>query len=485
MELEWSPYQNAVFEDMARGSGHTVVTARAGAAKTTTLVAGVGHIESRESTLVCAFGKDIERTLKERMRVVRPRAHVQTLHSFGRRVITLAAKKNVEFQFDKVDRIMDSVIGSDRGNPFISSLRFLTKKVVALAKSQFAHTPEEIDELLDTHGLDVSSRFRVQLIDHALAVMEQCKKPPPVIDFDDQIWLPEVLGLPVPQYDRVMIDEAQDMTPAQIKLALRACKPKTGRITAIGDDKQAIFAWRGAYAGVLDEIVDRYGAKRLPLPISYRCPRKVIEYAKMFVPDIEPSPWAIEGVRESIDAAKMMSMVSCDDFILSRLNAPLVALSFMFIRQGRRVRVAGRDNSQRIVAFIRKSGAGSVDQLLHYTREWLESERDRLGKKKRATALVEDLAETIEALADNCPSIGQCIERAQYIFGDDDEHKPIVLSSVHKAKGLERDRVFLLEGTFRIDRGGEESNIAYVAATRAKVALYHVSGFEKQPRRKR
>jgi superfamily I DNA/RNA helicase len=43
----------------------------------------------------------------------------------------------------------------------------------------------------------------------------------------------------------------------------------------------------------------------------------------------------------------------------------------------------------------------------------------------------------------------------------------VVLSSVHKAKGLERDRVWLLEESFRRS-GGEEDNIRYVAITRAK-----------------
>jgi superfamily I DNA/RNA helicase len=51
----------------------------------------------------------------------------------------------------------------------------------------------------------------------------------------------------------------------------------------------------------------------------------------------------------------------------------------------------------------------------------------------------------------------------------------ITCSSVHKAKGLEADNVFVLEGTFRPGKE-EENNIYYVAVTRAKNRLIFVQG---------
>jgi superfamily I DNA/RNA helicase len=64
------------------------------------------------------------------------------------------------------------------------------------------------------------------------------------------------------------------------------------------------------------------------------------------------------------------------------------------------------------------------------------------------------------------------------LFVDDKGfNKPtVVLSSVHKAKGLEWNRVFLISKTFRVTKGeDEEANIYYVAVTRAKQELVFVS----------
>ena len=72
------------------------------------------------------------------------------------------------------------------------------------------------------------------------------------------------------------------------------------------------------------------------------------------------------------------------------------------------------------------------------------------------------------------------------IFVDGGSEDRVVLSSTHKAKGLERDRVFVLSSTYlkkrRDKKTGEwylpqeERHLAYVAWTRAKKELYFVEG---------
>ncbi len=79
-------------------------------------------------------------------------------------------------------------------------------------------------------------------------------------------------------------------------------------------------------------------------------------------------------------------------------------------------------------------------------------------------------------VAEDAPNVQVIMLRLSSLFQDTDERsKPAVtLSAVHRAKGLEWDRTFLLEGTFRRERGGEEANVWYTAVTRAKRELVWV-----------
>jgi ATP-dependent exoDNAse (exonuclease V) beta subunit len=86
------------------------------------------------------------------------------------------------------------------------------------------------------------------------------------------------------------------------------------------------------------------------------------------------------------------------------------------------------------------------------------------------------------ALTDGADSVEDVIGNINDLFSDKSEGACIMLSSTHKSKGLERDRVWLLSGTYRPGTSSEESNLLYVAQTRAKHSLFLVSGFEKKRR---
>ena len=75
---------------------------------------------------------------------------------------------------------------------------------------------------------------------------------------------------------------------------------------------------------------------------------------------------------------------------------------------------------------------------------------------------------------------------AYELFTGDDHSNVVVFSTVHKFKGLEGERVWLLTKTFRRSRrgedgsqwrsGSEEENIRYVAITRSKHELIWLNG---------
>jgi len=84
----------------------------------------------------------------------------------------------------------------------------------------------------------------------------------------------------------------------------------------------------------------------------------------------------------------------------------------------------------------------------------------------------------IRALAENSKDMSDLQNRIEWLFEDNPDAGQIICSSVHKAKGLETERVFLLqESLYRRGVTPEENNLEYVAVTRAKSHLTIVTGF--------
>jgi DNA helicase-2/ATP-dependent DNA helicase PcrA len=352
-----------------------------------------------------------------------------------------------------------------------------------LCKGYLAHTPEEIEPVLDRHEVDTCGESREGFVTKVIKVMNACKKDTSRIDFDDMIWIPNVLGLKMRQFDCVFIDEAQDLNRAQIELALASVRPG-GRIVSVGDEHQAIYGFRGADSNAIQNIVDRMGSKRMPLSVTYRCAKSIVEMAKTLVPNIEAAPNAEEGLVEEMSINKLDTMVRPGDFILSRVNAPLIKWCLALLKAHIPANVQGRDLGKSLIAMIKKSKATDVDAFLSWLTEWETMEVERLLKAKRDSSVISDKADCLRTLSEGTRSLQDVKGNIDKLFHDGDDHNRVILSSIHKSKGLERDRVFVLRDTLRhgkVSRDGsppsmEESNLAYVAFTRAKQSLYLVSG---------
>jgi superfamily I DNA/RNA helicase len=87
---------------------------------------------------------------------------------------------------------------------------------------------------------------------------------------------------------------------------------------------------------------------------------------------------------------------------------------------------------------------------------------------------IADKASCLRAMCDGAQSLNEVTARIEALFSDDDNGARIVLSTTHKAKGLERDNVYLLRDTYLKRDKVEETNLYYVACTRAKTNLYLV-----------
>ena len=291
------------------------------------------------------------------------------------------------------------------------------------------------------------------------------------------VWLPVVMGWCRPRFNLVVIDECQDMNLPQLLMAKASCEVG-GRIVVVGDSKQAIYGFRGATQNAMGMMKVTLRARVFSLTTTYRCPKSVVALAAELVPGYKAADEAPEGeVKNVTDTVTALP----GDAILSRLNAPLMPLALGFLRRNVPARIEGRDIGRQLVGMVKSMRAKSVPNFIEKVGQWLTKQEDRLKGTKNADKRLEqsnDIAQTLIAVAENASSVADIELKLSSLFQDTDSNsKPaIVLSSVHKAKGLEWPRVFILSETFRKGKGQEEDNIYYVAITRAQRILNFVSG---------
>lgn len=469
MERIWSEYQKAVFENVEKGTGHTIIIARAGASKSSSLVEAAKRLDPNKKHLFCAFNKDIQMELQGRL----PEYTICiTLHSLGLREIKRRFPK-VFINNKKTQNIVQGFFSNDEYSyEIISGIC----KTIEICKNTLQDTPKAIEDIIINNDIETGEMDLDQFINYVSQGLRRCKEVTNEIDFTDMIWFPFVYNLHMQKFDNVFTEECQDLNKAQIELALGALKPE-GRFFAVGDNFQAIYLFRQADSKIFDNLRQRLSPPptELKLPICYRCPKKIIELAKKFVPDIEPYEHAIEGEIENTSYEKYLELIKPGDAVLSRKNAPLISNCMKALRLGIPANIVGRDLGEGLKSLVKKSKKKDVVSLLSWLITWQEKEIRKI-QAKDPNADVEhiyDKVECLKAFCDEAKSIKQLIDNIDKLFAENDRSKIVSFSNVHKFKGLEVDNTFLFTDTFR-NSSQEEKNIKYVAVTRAKKKLWLV-----------
>lgn len=495
-------------EDMAVDP-NLVVIARAGSGKTTTILQAVQYAPE-EKILLTAFNKPIQEELERRVRgLERSGVEALTLHSLGYRAI----RREFGYirtckRFEREDWLADQVCG---GMPY--GAKRLVAKLVTKAR-EIEPTSATVESLIELamdfdlvpgprdNALSVGdvARATMRALGHALS-MDGIRATG--LDFADMIFLPLALELVEPEYGLVVTDEYQDMTRAQALLARAAVLPG-GRMAIFGDDRQCIYAFRGADVANIAKVKSELHAATLKLPRTYRCPLAVVELAQKLVPDFEPNPTAKNGIIDSIDTLdELVTQAQTGDFVLSRTNAPLMRVALRLLREGKPAIIRGRDFGGTLQTMVRQLAKGaaaySITAFLAALDVYESKQRERLVamKLEERVALLVDKCDTLRYIARDMNNVNGLIERIKDLFVDRAKDA-VICSTVHKAKGLESNRVFLLEHSFHAvripcecghqtyhhadackkcrclvfvqdaDRKLEEDNIRYVAITRTK-----------------
>jgi superfamily I DNA/RNA helicase len=490
--MKWSKQQTAIFTWMKTGRGNARVTARAGTGKTTTIIEAINHAPENQ-ILVCAFNKEIADELSRRLK--NPKASARTLHSIGNGIVY----KNIgSAQIDK-DRgkkiakkaLQQSYPKMSPNFDVINCVKDLASKAKGMAPFATITDLQKIADQFDLYPSEESAEAGWEIhmiIKAARTALDLAKVNNGSIDYDDMIYLPLANNWARPRFDLIVVDEAQDMNYSQLLLAQRVSR---GRIMVVGDDRQAIYGFRGADSGSLDRLKTQLKTKELKLTITYRCPKKVVALANEVVEDFEAAATAPEGTIDEISYPHIFAAAAPGNFILSRTNAPLAKTCLQLVRDGKRAIIRGRDFGERLVALVRKMEAATMEDLFAGLKTWqdtmiasLQAQGEDADANSEKMEMVVDQVETIRQLSEGLATPAEVITRISNFFVADREADltlgaAITLSTVHKAKGLESERVFIMKDTFKRRNGavnGEEANIWYVAITRSKSHLTMVRG---------
>ena len=286
------------------------------------------------------------------------------------------------------------------------------------------------------------------------------------------------------QFDFLMVDEAQDMNKSQIEFILKSIAPN-GRIICVGDRYQSLYGFRAADVDAIPNIIKRLDAKVLPLSVTFRCPVSHVQLAQKLVPTITPRDNAPDGEIIEIDYHKLAVELQPDDMVICRTNAPLIKPAFECIRMKKKAIIRGKDIGASLIALVRKFETDDLEQFETSLSEYFTKNYNRLldkGKEIQAMML-QDNVETIRLVLSESESVAEIISKIATLF--DDNNIGIIFSSVHRAKGLEAERVFILHPELLPHPKAkaswetqQEMNCEYVAKTRSKNKLYFVKGGE-------
>lgn len=493
---------------------HLEIVARAGTGKSTTLlgamqtVRGV-HVPFKptpqqkeiwssinkgpkpDKVIFLAFGKGIAKRLQSD---VPPGCEASTNHSMGFSVLRKEYKINPRFgtKRDRTLALLEHVSGTDRNELFQMKMVSPVNQLVRLAKVTLAgwqpatgfNAADVTDKVLDELGLNYDVELqcpRTVCYQYVREVLQAALNPSvlgkPSVDFDDMIWLPIVNGLKIPQYDLLLVDEAQDLNPCQQQLVLAAGR----RVVLCGDPKQAIFGFAGAHVDSMTHMTEQLGAdskiNSLPLNVTFRCAKAIVAEAQKIVPDYYAWDKNPEGTVDSMEEYDLVRAAKPNDHIICRINAPTVKLALTLGRSGRSATVLGGDIATRLTTFVDGFQPKTVSDLVDSVLEWYETKREMFDGKRNAALILSDMQDKrdcILAFCQACSSLSDVKSTINRMFKDEATEGSVKLSTIHKAKGLEADRVFLIRPELMPHpkassdwAKGQEQNLKYVAQTRA------------------
>jgi DNA helicase-2/ATP-dependent DNA helicase PcrA len=495
-----SIYQLDILDFIVNRQGNAVVDAVAGSGKTTSLEMICKKIieldtEGIFSIIFVAFSKAIAEELRHRLP---SDVEVKTVHALGmgflRRFLKPTSNNWLnDYKYrDIIGELLDKYgfqndERNDMGTALDDAVKYCQLTLVdPMDAANFSAmcANYEIAELANL------AKYTAEVLQRGIDIAQR------VISFSDMIWLPVKLDIPMQKYHWVLVDEAQDLSNCQRAVIAKLMGPHS-RLIAVGDPHQAIFGFAGAEVNSFYQIAEDFKAVNLPLSVCYRCPVSHVQMAKEIVPQIQPSDFAQEGTISYLQFDEIFTAVDASrrDMVICRTNAPLINIAFTLIQMGIPAKIKGRDIMTQLVNMakqVQKLPGANWAEFELYLDEYVSRQVTALSAKKGTEmqiAALEDRSSCLKIIYRRAIAMDQRISTLDGLrkFIDriysEDVNGCVVLSSIHKAKGLEADNVFIVKPELlphpmaKMDWAvAQEYNLKYVALTRAKKSLTFVAG---------
>jgi len=299
--------------------GPCLVLAGAGSGKTRVITHKIarllqaGYAPSQIAAIT--FTNKAAQEMRERAKeLVGPRAAkhlvVSTFHSLGVRILRSEGERlGLKPKFSILDS--DDVLGvlKDAGGSSDNALARRWQWTISLWKNQGLNSAQAADVAADADE-QVAARV-MQRYEERLAAYQ-------AVDFDDLIGLPhkllstnaEVRAKWQDTLRYVLVDEYQDTNAIQYEM-LKLLTGERAMFTAVGDDDQSIYGWRGATIDNLKRLPQDYPTlKVIPLEQNYRSTGHILRAANMVIANnpklFEKKLWSAFGDGEPV------RVIECD-----------------------------------------------------------------------------------------------------------------------------------------------------------------------------
>lgn len=498
-EYQASEYQNKILDFVEHGAGNGFINACAGASKTTMLENMLYYIPQNKKAIFIAFNKSIVEEMNKRLQShdTNDNIKIATYHSLGYSILRENISNfDLEIDEDKYKNYIKENICNLTSYGEIASLgndRYAYRQniihLVDYARYYRQSSIKAMENLAKQYGLAIV-RDEIQVV---RKVLQWGRDNIKTIDFTDMIWLVNELNLTTKmyQYDYILIDEAQDTSIMQQEMTEK-CKKRGCRIFAVGDKDQAINVWCGSdYKSI--EKFNNETSQTFSLPITYRCSKNIVEMARKFSDNIIAADNAPEG-EVNYDVA--LSTPLGNDMVLCRTTAPLVEYYLKLLQMNKKAYFKGSDDLiaeyksliKENYSKILDKNCLSCDGLFPKLYIKLFNEIDNIkilnasnddeDALKHPTILnLYDNIEALKILSEGILETDELLSKITDIFNDRSTDG-IMLSTIHKAKGLESDSIFILcpsqlpsklaKKDWEIEA---EKHLTYVAYTRARYSL--------------